>query len=113
MPQLSISLELSACIADCTRCHRVCLNMATNHCLEQGGRHAAPEHLRTMLVCAAVCHTAADVMMTGSPLYHRICGACAEICDACLASCRGLDDMDDCLVACQRCKDSCEVMASE
>lgn len=113
MTQVAISPEMAACINECNQCHLVCLNMATGHCLAEGGRHAAPEHLRTMLVCAEMCRTAAYVMITGSTLYHRVCGACAEICDACLTACLDLDDMEACVESCQRCKECCEVMASD
>lgn len=109
--QQRLAPELAACIEQCTQCHRICLAMATGHCLEKGGRHIEPEHLRTMLVCAEICRSAADVMISGSRLRHRVCALCADICDACSASCRALDDMDECIDACERCKTSCQSMS--
>lgn len=109
----ALSREMNECIEHCQRCHLVCLNMATGHCLEKGGRHTEPEHLRTMLVCAEICRSAANVMATGSTLHRQVCAVCADICDACIASCRDLDDMDECIEACQRCKTSCEAMTSQ
>ena len=111
MNHLGLSPRMTACIEHCRQCELVCLSMATGHCLEKGGRHVEPEHLRTMLVCARVCSTAAEVMITGSSLHARTCAVCAEICDACIASCRQLDDMEECIEACTRCKESCEAMA--
>ncbi|NMG65920.1 four-helix bundle copper-binding protein [Azoarcus indigens] len=113
MAQSELSSEMMACIQACRHCQRICLNMATGHCLEKGGRHVEPEHLRTMLVCAEICGTAADVMTTGSTLHRQVCAVCADICDACISSCRDLDEMDECIDACERCKDSCEAMTSE
>lgn len=112
MAQLALSPELKACIDDCQYCHLVCLAMATGHCLEKGGRHVEPEHLRTMLVCAEICRTAATVMITGSTLHRQMCAVCADTCDACISSCRDLDEMDECIAACERCKNSCESMTS-
>ena len=112
MDQLRLSAETTVCIEHCRHCELVCLNMATGHCLEKGGRHVEPEHLRTMLVCARVCGTAAEVLSTGSSLHRRICAVCADICDACAASCRDLDDMEDCLDACRQCRESCEAMTA-
>jgi hypothetical protein len=107
-----LSAETMACIEQCRFCELVCLGMATGHCLEKGGRHSEPEHLRTMLICARICGTAAEAMSTGSPLHRRICALCADICDACIASCRDLDGMADCIEACRGCRDSCEAMSS-
>lgn len=110
MNQRPLSPDLAACIEDCQKCHLVCLNMATGHCLVKGGRHTEPEHLRTLLVCAEVCRTAAYVMITGSGLHRQVCAVCADTCDACISSCRDLDDMKECINACEKCKNSCEKM---
>jgi len=112
MVRSALSAELMACIQACRHCQLICLSMATGHCLEKGGRHVEPEHLRTMLVCARICGTAADVMTTGSTLHRQMCEVCADTCDACIASCRDLDEMEECIEACERCKDSCEAMTS-
>ncbi|ANQ84923.1 four-helix bundle copper-binding protein [Azoarcus olearius] len=110
MDPTALSPEMSTCIEDCRACELVCLSMATGHCLEKGGRHTEPDHLRTMLVCARVCALAAEVMATGSSLHRQVCAVCADICDACISSCRDLDEMDACIDACERCKNSCEAM---
>ena len=36
-------------------CHIQCLSMAMTHCLEMGGEHSRPQHLRLMMDCAAMC----------------------------------------------------------
>lgn len=110
---LGLARELLDCIEQCKRCHLVCLAMATGHCLQQGGRHTEPEHFKTMLVCADVCQTAANVMIMNSTLHRQMCAVCADVCDACITSCRDLDGMDECIEACERCKTSCEAMTSQ
>lgn len=106
----ALSPEMEACIATCRECQRICLNMATGHCLALGGRHALPEHLGTMLICAQMCGTAADVMTMNSSLHRQVCAVCADICDACITSCDDLDGMEDCVDVCRRCKTECEAM---
>lgn len=110
MSQNSLTPELTRCIDDCKHCQTICLNMATGHCLEAGGPHIEPEHLRTMFVCAEVCGTAAYAMSTGSTLHQLVCAVCADICDACIESCQDLDGMEECIEACETCRNSCESM---
>jgi hypothetical protein len=82
-----------------------------NHCLEAGGKHVEPTHFRLMINCAEICRTAADFMLSNSPLHARICAACAEVCDACAQSCEQVGDMDECVQVCRRCAESCRKMA--
>lgn len=112
MTRLALTPSMTACINDCNQCHLVCLTMATGYCLEKGGHHIAPEHLRAMLVCAEICRTAAYVLITGSTLHRQMCAVCADMCDACMTSCHDLDGMEECIKACKRCKSSCEEMTS-
>lgn len=107
----SLSSEMKSCIEDCHQCHMTCLEMAMTHCLEQGGRHAEPAHMRLMIDCAEICQTAANFMTRHSAQHALICRACAEICRACAASCEEVGDMQDCVDACLRCAESCERMA--
>lgn len=78
--------SMQDCIEACSHCHQVCLQTATNHCLEVGGKHVEAEHFRLMLNCAAVC-------------------------EACAASCKKLGGMDECVEACTNCAESCRKMA--
>jgi hypothetical protein len=103
--------DLQRCIEECLDCHRVCLSMASQHCLVSGGEHVAPEHFRTMMACAEMCRAAAAVMMIGTEQMARVCAACAEICDACAKSCENLDGMGPCIEACRRCAEACRQMA--
>ena len=103
--------EVQACIDQCSVCHDVCLRAATTHCLEEGGEHARPEHMKLMLDCADICQVAADFMLRGSPRHPLVCGICAQICDACADDCERVGDMDECVEACRACADSCRAMS--
>lgn len=105
-------LGMAACIDECTRCHRVCMETVV-HSLEMGGVDAAAGHVRVMLDCAQMCATSADFMLRGSLLHGRTCGVCAEVCRACEAECRRQSDASDqrCADECRRCAESCERMA--
>lgn len=104
--------SIQACIDACLKCHSVCLSMVMTHCLEMGGKHVEPAHLRTMLDCADICQTSANFMLRGSALHARICRVCAEVCMACAKSCEEVGDMQRCVEACHHCANACHEMAS-
>jgi hypothetical protein len=89
------------CIEQCTRCHQTCLTTALTHCLDQGGRHVEPTHMRLMIMCAEICQTAADFMLSRVDQHNIICGACAQVCQACAEGCEAIGDMD-CATACEQ-----------
>jgi hypothetical protein len=103
------------CLETCLECERACA-ATVPHCLELGGRHAAPEHIALLLDCARICHTAAAFMMHDSPRHARVCAVCAEICEACARDCERLagDDatMRECAEVCRRCATECREMAA-
>ena len=49
----------------------MCFSMATAHCLEMGGEHVAPDHLRLTLLCAEICETSAKFLMSNSDLHKE------------------------------------------
>jgi hypothetical protein len=105
--------DMKACIDECEKCHRVCVE-TSRYCLEKGGRHAAPEHIRLLIDCAEICQTSANFMLRGSAVHKTICGACAEICERCAESCESIADdaqMQACAKACRTCAESCRNMA--
>jgi hypothetical protein len=107
-----ISEEMHECIERCSDCHDVCLATVI-YCLNQGGEHAAPEHIRTLLDCAQACDTSRDFLLRGSALHRETCRVCAEACDRCTDSCEHLDDdvTRRCAEECRRCAASCRAMA--
>jgi hypothetical protein len=100
------------CIDICLRCHRTCLTETSQHCLEAGGAHTAPPHLRLMLACAEICRTSAAMMMIGVEQHRLTCGVCAEICEACARSCEEVGGMEECVRTCRECAESCRQMAA-
>ena len=104
--------DMQACIAACLDCYQTCLSTALHHCLEAGGRHTEPDHMRLMMACAEMCRASAHIMLTGSSVHRHSCGACAEICSACADDCERVGDMDACVVACRACAETCRAMAA-
>ena len=49
--------EMRRCIDECLSCHRVCVTMVSQHCLDVGGQHVGPRHVRLMLACGEICRT--------------------------------------------------------
>lgn len=112
MPQKQ-SAEMQRCIDLCQECHEVCLQ-TVNHCLEKGGRHAEPAHIRLLLDCDQICATSADFMIRGSDLHTSTCRVCAEVCERCAEDCDRFGDdaaMRSCAEVCRRCAQSCMQMA--
>ena len=107
-----LSKDMQTCIEACSHCHMTCLSMASNHCLEAGGQHVAPEHFRLMMACSEICRTSATLMLIGMPQHKPVCAACATICDDCADSCEQVGGMEACVEACRRCAESCRRMAA-
>lgn len=104
--------ELQQCIEACLACYQSCRQTSMNHCLETGGRHVEPDHFRLMSACAEICRTSADFMLIGTSLHKVVCGACADVCEACATSCADIGDMAACVDACRRCAESCRAMVA-
>jgi Domain of Unknown Function (DUF326) len=111
----NITEDMLRCIVLCKECHEVCLR-AISHCLQKGGKHAAPDHIRLLLDCSEICETSANFMLRGSALHATTCGACAEVCERCAEDCDRLGDdgvMRRCADVCRRCAEVCHRMAGE
>ncbi|GIU94157.1 MAG: ferredoxin [Gaiellaceae bacterium] len=110
-----VSADMRECIKLCSDCHDVCLETVA-HCLDRGGEHARPDHVRALLDCAQACDTARDFMLRGSDLHAVVCRACADACERCADSCEAIGPDDDvmrnCAEICRRCAESCRSMAS-
>ena len=104
--------EMQQCLENCQRCHRVCLGTLATHCLETGGKHIEPQHLKLMLDCAQICATGADFLLRKSTLHAYVCAASATICAACAKSCEEAGGMDECAEACHTCAESCRKMGA-
>lgn len=105
--------EVQHCIQECTECHRSCLEII-QYCLQHGGEHAEPEHIRLLMDCAEICQTSANFMIRNSDLHTIICEACSEVCQQCSEDCdqfTGDNQMKNCAEICRRCAESCQQMA--
>ena len=109
--QTAMKQDMQRCIEACELCHRTCLQLAMNHCLETGGRHIEPELFRLMTNCAELCQTAANFMLSSSSMHTRVCAACAYVCEACATNCEKVGDMDESVRVCRRGAESCRQMA--
>ena len=101
------------CIQECQRCHDSCTETVT-HCLQMGGDHAEPNHIRLFWDCAEICQTSANFMLRISEFHGQTCGVCADVCERCAENCeRFADDqmMQQCAQACRSCAESCREMA--
>ncbi len=106
--------KVKACIDSCRSCEQACASSVA-HCLELGGRHAAPEHITLLLDCSRICATAGDFMVRGSMHQVHLCGVCAEVCASCGKACEQFGDdpmMRRCADACRQCTKACEEMAA-
>ncbi len=107
-----MNTKMKECIDNCLECYRVCVE-TKKYCLEIGGEHAEPTHLKTLADCAELCRVSAQMMMSGSEMHKEVCGVCAEACRRCKESCEQFDDeqMKKCAQICGECEVSCREMA--
>jgi hypothetical protein len=108
-----VTHELAECIERCSDCHVVCVATIV-HCLNEGGDHAAADHIRALADCAQACDLSRDFMLRGSQLHHDACSVCAKACERCAESCEQWPDDDvlrRCAEECRRCAESCRAMA--
>lgn len=103
----SFSPQVRETMLTLQRCHNVCLSMAMTHCLEVGGEHSRPQHLRLMLDCAALCAATEDFLSRKSQFHNRVCALCAEVAETCAKDCERLGDMEDCVSACREVAAAC------
>jgi hypothetical protein len=105
--------DLQRCIEHCLECYRVCNETANGYCLEKGGEHTRPAHMRLMIDCSEICRVGADFMMRQSQRHPEVCALCADICDECAEECSRYadEDMRLCAETCRNCAASCRDMA--
>lgn len=107
--------NLDKCIQSCLACYEECTK-CVSHCLAQGGAHAEQKHILLMLECAEMCSSSSSLMLLKGQFSIEHCQLCAQVCDACEASCRGIDADDEmmqkCADTCSECAEACRSMAS-
>ena len=105
--------RMRACIEQCNHCQEICTETVA-HCLQMGGEHAEPGHIRLILDCAEICQTSANFMLRISDFQGQTCGVCADVCERCAEDCERFDDdqmMQQCAEVCRSCAASCRAMA--
>lgn len=103
-----LSQQARRTIESLQHCHATCLSMAMTYCMETGGEHARPQHLRLMLDCAGLCAFTADTIARKSQFHSRAAQFCADVCTVCADDCEALGEMDDCVTACRDCARLCD-----
>jgi len=107
---MSDAETMDRCIQACWTCRHECQITMFDYCLEMGGRHVEPDHIKIMTDCIEICQIAADSMVRHSPVAADICRACMATCEACATSCETLA-MQHCAEECYKCADACREMA--
>lgn len=107
-----LTICMQTCIQACLKCYEVCTRMTATHCLETGGDHVEPDHIRLMLACSEICRTNAHLMLIDYADHKKLCALCATICEECARSCEKLNGMEECVDACMRCAAACKGMAN-
>ncbi|WP_437811726.1 four-helix bundle copper-binding protein [Sorangium sp. So ce1078] len=94
-------------------CQSICVQ-SIQHCLQMGGSHVEPSHMRLMQDCAEICETTGTMLLRGSPQHNQVTAACASICELCAQSCdrfAGDAQMKACADACRHCAAACQQVA--
>jgi len=107
----NLSSKVAEAIKSLQHCHATCSSMALTHCLEMGGEHSRPQHLRLMMDCAALCAFTADALGRKSQFHNRFAALCADVCETCEKDCAALGDMEECVRACRDCALRCRDIA--
>jgi len=107
------TVKVQECIDACVECASVC-NETLAHCLQEGGRHVEPSHIKLLIGCAEICQVSGNFMLRGSPLSRQVCQVCAEVCERCAESCGGFNgdnQMRRCAEMCRKCAEICQQMS--
>jgi len=108
MPLEKYQNSIDAC-NDCT----VACELCATECLHEQDVKMTARCIELDRDCATICATAARLMASGSDFADRVCGVCAEICQACGDECakHEAQHCQDCARACRRCAEECRKMA--
>lgn len=100
--------DSKSCQSECKGCEQMC-EKTLNYCLKKGGKHAAPEHVKLMKDCIAVCKANSDLRSRDSKYAEELSKLCSKICADCSAACEKLKDpkMKECVDTCKKCSECC------
>lgn len=106
-----LSQQTQQALQSLAHCSSTCQSMALVHCLEMGGEHARPQHLRLMLDCSEICATTATFLAHKSQFHAQLCALCVDICETCAEDCQKLGQMEECVAACRDCATICRELS--
>lgn len=105
-----VSPETEQSIQNCLDCHDSCL-ATIQFCLQANDDRV---DLSSLLACAELCQTCANVMQLNSQLQSQLCALCVEACETCANDCErtayGDQHLLACAEVCRRCAESCYYM---
>src|SRR5688572_15705709 len=90
--------EMETCIQNCLDCHSACLAMVP-YCLREGREYTTPRHITTLLTCAELCQSAANLLLMNSEMQSYICTTAAAACKRCIEECERVGQQDEQMMA--------------
>jgi hypothetical protein len=110
------SQMMQECVNNCLTSHATCLE-TIKFCLQKGGEHASPDHIKLLQDCADICVLNVGMMLRDSDFQRQIGDACADINEKCASECERLSKGDDVMARCaevnRECADSCRRMSEQ
>jgi hypothetical protein len=109
------SNAFEGCAKTCANCMTECESCFA-HCAGRASDGSKPHTLTLQACndCADLCRISATLAARGSKHAVAVCLACAEACDACVATCGQFKDdahMQQCAESCRKCASECREMA--
>jgi hypothetical protein len=106
-----IYAKYQSCVEACMNCAAAC-SQCVSACLEEKEVSPLKECIRLNLECAAICRSAAEVMMLNGKYVEYICQLCSEICTVCAEECEkhaqmGMEHCRECAAVCRLCAEEC------
>lgn len=102
-------------IEKCLSCYQRCV-LCLNHCLQRGGEHSSPDHVKKLLECAEICNFTSKLILMEAEISYGVGQLCAKACEICADSCQSLDPNDEvmaaCIESCVKCAEACRSMDS-
>lgn len=111
--EMELDQRTRDCIDLCSQCEVSCETVIM-HCIDMGGEHAQPNHIRALQDCADICNTTANYLARKSEFVSQACDVCARVDGACAEMCEQFEDdeaMRSHAELCRRTAESCRSMA--
>ena len=106
------SKQIEECIQHCIKCFQGCTE-GIPHCLDKGGKHAEPSHIKLMMETADMCNINASFLLQEAKHAKEHCKLCATVCEDCSEACGSFSDDSKMKMMSEnlkKCADSCRNM---